>query len=80
MLLISINGNCLRLSETNNMELDLIYNDKMIITASQVYDCATFREEVKTKKIDSNDIKQDVVNEIMNILDTMHKDIEKERI
>lgn len=37
-------------------------------------------KKLRQKKIDSNDIKQDVVNEIMNILDTMHKDIEKERI
>lgn len=80
MLLLSINGNCLRISETNSMELDLIYKDKMIITASQVYDCANFREKVKTKKQGSNDIKQDVVNEVMDILENMHKDAEKGRL
>ena len=80
MLLISINGNCLHVSETNSMELDLICKDKMIVTASQIYDCATFREKVKAEKIDSDDIKQDVVNEVMNILETMHENTEKERI
>ena len=52
----------------------------MIITASQIYDCTTFREKVKAEKIDSDDIKQDVVNEVMNILETMHENTEKERI
>lgn len=77
MLLVSINGNCLRLSETNSMELDLICKDKMIITANQVYDCANFREKVKEKYPTSNDIKQDVVNEVMSILENMHEDTEK---
>lgn len=80
MLLLSINGNCLRISETNSMELDLIYKDKMIITASQVYDCTTFREKIKEKNPNSSDIKQDVVNEVMCILESMHKDVEKGRI
>ena len=52
----------------------------MIITASQVYDCANFREKVKTKKQGSNDIKQDVVNEVMDILENMHKDAEEGRL
>ena len=80
MLLLSINGNCLRISETNSMELDLICKDKMIITASQVYDCASFREKIKEKNPESNDIKQDVVNEVMDILENMHEDAEKGRL
>jgi len=80
MLLLSINGNCLRISETNSMELDLICKDKMIVTSSQVYDCANFRETVKEKNPESNDIKQDVVNEVMSILENMHENTEKGRI
>ena len=80
MLLLSINGNCLRISETNSMELDLICKDKMIVTSSQVYDCANFREKVKEKKPETNEIKQDVVNEVMNILENMHENVEKGRM
>jgi len=78
MLLISINGNCLRISESNNMKEDLIFKDKMIISSSEVYDCQTFREKVKKEKGESADIKQDVVDEVMRCLDIMHKKVESE--
>ena len=78
MLLISINGNCLRISESNNMKEDLIFKDKMIISSSEVYDCQTFREKVKKEKGESADIKQDVVDEVMRHLDIMHKKVESE--
>ena len=79
MILLSINGNCLRLSVSNNMEEDLIYKDKMIITASPVYECATFREKVKTEHPDTQDIKQGVVDEVMKCLEKMHDEVESTR-
>jgi len=80
MLLISINGNCLRLSETDSMEEDLIVKDKMIISASHVYNCAEFREKIKKEKKESSDIKQDVVDRVMQCLDAMHEEVEATRI
>jgi len=79
MILFSINGNCLRLSVSNNMEEDLIYKDKMIITSSPVYDCATFRERVKNEHPTSSDVKQDVVDEVMRLLEKMHERTERDR-
>ena len=79
MILLSINGNCLRLSESNNMEEDLIYKDKMVITCSPVYDCGVFREKVKSEHPNTTDIKQDVVDEVMKHLEIMHEKIEKTR-
>ena len=79
MILLSINGNCLRLSTSNNMEEDLVFKDKMIITSSPVYDCGTFRENVKKEHPDTQDIKQDVADEVMKVLEDMHNKIESER-
>lgn len=79
MILLSINGNCLRLSESNNMEEDLIYKDKMVITCSPVYDCSVFREKVKSEHPNTTDIKQNVVDEVMKHLEIMHEKIEKTR-
>ena len=80
MILISINGNCLRISQNNTMEEDIICKDKMIITSSPVYECLSFRENVKTQMPDAKDIKQEVVNKVMEILENMHNEAEKGRL
>ena len=77
MIFVSINGNCLRLSVSNNMEEDLVYKDKMVLNASPVYDCRMFREKIKKEKPDSEDIKQDVVDEVMRCLEQMHDEVER---
>ena len=80
MLLISINGNCLRVSGTNDMKEDLIFKDKMIISSSEVYNCHAFREKVKEEKVGSEDIKQDVVDEVMKLLGIMHSKVQEEYV
>ena len=80
MLLLSINGNCLHLCPSNNMEQDLIFKDKMIVSASKIYDCKEFRDKIKNEKKESLDIKQDVVDCVMNILSEMHEEVEKKRL
>ena len=80
MIFISINGNCLRISESNNMKEDLVFKDKMIISSSKVYDCHAFREKVKKEKAGSADIKQDVVDEVMKHIDEMHEKVETEYV
>lgn len=80
MLLVSINGNCLRISENGDMTQDLIYKDEMIFTASPVLNCAEFRQEVKNSKPESKDKKQDIADKVMEILEEMHNKAESERI
>lgn len=79
MLLVSINGNCLRISESGDMSQDLIYHDEMIFTASPVFNCAQFREEVKATNPGSADKKQDVADRVMEILEEMHNKVEAEK-
>ncbi|ULQ58906.1 1-acyl-sn-glycerol-3-phosphate acyltransferase [Brucepastera parasyntrophica] len=82
MMLVSINGNCLTFSDDPaDMMGDIIRKDKIIMTASPVYDCIAFREEAK--KWDNNkteDKKQMVVDYVMYRLEEMHEENEKGRL
>ncbi|MGL4982938.1 MAG: 1-acyl-sn-glycerol-3-phosphate acyltransferase [Treponemataceae bacterium] len=82
MILVSINGNCLRISEKNpsDMASDQVFHDKLVYTASPVIHCKDFRNEVLSS-VDSSieDKKQPVVDKIMEILETQHEKAEKNR-
>ncbi len=82
MLLISINGNCLRFSEDpKDMLGDVIHKDRIIMTASPVYDCLEFRKQAAAWAGDTaEDKKQMVVDYVMHCLETMHEENEKGRI
>ena len=82
MLLVSVNGNCLKISESGNMTEDIICTDKIILDASEVIDCAEFREEVKSRHagIEGIEKKQAVVDRVMEILEKMHELNEKGRL
>jgi hypothetical protein len=82
MMLVSINGNCLRFSEDpKDMMGDVTFRDRIIMTASPVYDCTAFREEaLKWAGTDVEDKKQIVVDYVMNRLDIMHEENEKGRL
>ncbi len=82
MLLISINGNCLRFSDDpHDMLGDVLYRDRIIMTASPVIDCQSFREEAKTWANDeAADKKQVVVDYVMHRLEAMHEVNEKGRL
>ncbi len=81
MLLVSINGNCLRLSESGNMQEDLAYRDRIILDASPVIDCKEFRKEVYEKIVtEDTDKKQAVVDRVMEILEEMHNKNEVGRL
>lgn len=74
MMLVSINGNCLRIAEdSSNMLSDIVCQDKMIIEVSPVIDCAEFRERAKQRCSDGDDKKQAVVDLVMEELEIMHK-------
>ncbi len=82
MLLVSVNGNCLRISDSGNMQEDEICKDRIILTASPIINCAEFRSEVneQNKDLDTKAKKQAVVDRVMEILDEMHEENEVGRL
>ena len=85
MILISTNGNCLRINpETpNDMLSDLVCNDVILMTASPVIDCKSFRNEVIAslgeKPEDRGiDPKQASADKIMATLEAQHDAMEGE--
>lgn len=82
MLLISINGNCLRFSDDpSDMLGDVLFKDRIIMTASPVIECTAFREEaLKWAGSGVEDKKQTVVDYVMNRLEVMHKENEEGRL
>jgi len=82
MLPVSINGNCLRISDDNpsNMMMDEVCPDTVIFAAGPVIECKQFRKDIQEKlPEDLEDKKQPVVDEIMNILERQHNEYEIER-
>ncbi len=82
MLPVSINGNCLTISESGNMMEDIVRQDRMILDAGAIIDCAEFRKKIKEEYKDREDIdkKQIVADRVMQILEDMHNENEKGRI
>ena len=82
MLLVSINGSCLRFSDDPaDMLGDVLCRDRVIMTASPVIECAAFREEALKWAGDGvEDKKQAVVDYVMNRLEAMHEENEKGRL
>ena len=79
MLLVSINGNCLRINpeNPNDMLSDILEPGKVSYTAAPVLDCKQFRDDVLAKlPPDDPDPKQKTVDEVMKILQTIHDEVE----
>ena len=82
MLLVSINGNCLRINPEapDNMMMDLIENDKITLSASPVIDCKQFRRDVLASLPETEeDAKQKIVDRVMAILEEQHEAAEAGR-
>lgn len=80
MLLVSINGNCLRINPENpdDMLEDILEPGKMTLTAHPVLDCKKFREQVLAEITSADeDAKQKTVDKVMQILETEHNKAEK---
>ena len=80
MILVSINGNCLRINPEapNDMLMDILEPGKMTLTASPVIDCKEFRDEVLSKlPKDEADPKQKTVDRVMEILEEQHNEVAK---
>ena len=83
MLLVSINGCCLRINpaDPENMIADLVVPDTVIVTASPVIYCKTFRDEIISGISDpSADPKQATVDRVMEILEQQHEQCERTRL
>lgn len=85
MILISTNGNCLRINpETpNDMLSDLVCEDVVLMTASEVIDCKSFRNDLLVslgeKPEDRGiDPKQATADKIMDLLEKQHDAMEGE--
>lgn len=73
MMLVSINGNCLRISDDpSNMLGDIVCQDKVVMEISPVIDCNEFRERAKQRCREGDDKKQAVVDLVMEELEIMH--------
>ncbi len=77
MVLISINGNILRINPAGEMSEDLVVRDKLIMTVSPVIACREFRSAIKNEAGFREDKKQLVVDEVMRRLDELHRNAEK---
>ena len=79
MILVSINGNCLRINPENpdDMLADIVEQDVITLTASPVINCKEFRNEVLSAlPEDDKDPKQKTVDKVMEILESQHNQVE----
>ena len=81
MLLVGINGNCLRINPDNpdDMLEDILEPGKVTLTAHPVLNCKKFREDVLSSlPADESDPKQKTVDQVMQILDEIHNHVESQ--
>ena len=78
MILVSINGNCLRINPENpdDMLADILEPGKCTFTASPVIDCKEFRNKVLDNLPEGiDDPKQKTVDAVMEYLEKQHAEI-----
>ena len=78
MVMISINGNVLHISESGNMLEDTVNQDKMRLDISPVYNCKEFRAAALEASPEAPDQKQVSVDKVMAILEEMHTAAEQQ--
>jgi len=81
MILVSINGNCLRINPENpeDMTQDLVTKDTIILSASPVIECRKFRKEAMASLSDDvEDKKSAVVQKVMDALTSQHDEHQAE--
>lgn len=78
MILVSINGNCLRINPDNpdDMLADILEPGKCTFTASPVIDCKEFRNNILNNLPEGvEDPKQKTVDAVMEYLEKQHSDV-----
>ena len=79
MILVSVNGNCLRINpeEPDDMLADIVEQDVITLTASPVINCKDFRNDVLNALPETEeDPKQKTVDKVMEILEDIHNQVE----
>lgn len=82
MILVSNNGNCLRISDDHpeNMMMDRVCKDTCILAGSEPIDCKKFRTDIiEAHDVSDEDHKQIVVDRVMELLEEQHIVYEKKR-
>ncbi len=82
MILVSINGNSLRINPASpdDMLSDIVEQDVVTLTASPVINCKEFRNEVLAKiPADEPDPKQKTIDHVMEVLEDIHNQVEATR-
>ena len=78
MILVSINGNCLRINPDNpdDMLADILEPGKCVFTASPVIDCREFRNNILDNLPEGvEDPKQKTVDAVMEYLEKQHTEV-----
>ena len=78
MILVSINGNCLRINPDNpdDMLADILEPGKCVFTASSVIDCKEFRNNILDNLPEGvEDPKQKTVDAVMEYLEKQHAEV-----
>lgn len=78
MILVSINGNCLRINPDNpdDMLADILKPGKCVFTASPVIDCKEFRNNILDNLPEGvEDPKQKTVDAVMEYLEKQHTEV-----
>lgn len=78
MILVSINGNCLRINPDNpdDMLADILEPGKCVFTASPVIDCKEFRNNILDNLPEGvEDSKQKTVDAVMEYLEKQHTEV-----
>lgn len=79
MILVSINGNCLRINPDNSEDMmsDILEKDILTYTASPVINCKEFRKSILDKMpADCSDSKQFTVDGVMEYMEKQHNEAE----
>ena len=79
MVLVSVNGNVLRINPSGEMKQDLVVRDLMLFTVSPVIRCRDFRDRYRSETPPEQDPKQYVVDRVMDRLRRMHDEAEQSR-
>lgn len=80
--LISINGNIVRIDPENEKDMlgDLVVQDQIICSASEIIECKPFRKQFMANlPQDEADPKQKIIDYLMGIMEKQHDEIEKIR-
>ena len=79
MVTVAVNGNCLVPTPQGGMDDDMLTQDVMIYTVSQVRKCSEFRRQALKSRQHEQDPKQHVADSVMAALMRLHERTEKAR-